>query len=235
MKLTRFEAAAVEVDEKFKERGIVLLEFSGKEKSCVIKCPKHGEQTIARFSNMLKSPYGCKQCGKEAQAAAIRKNPLEPNTEPGPSLHLRMSNGSLPEDEYVFVPFYKDVTFAGGSEDFRQENYNGYLLPFGKSTLKRYGVPCEKAACFTVRGDSMEPAMPDGASIGVNQSSKNIRDGKVYAFVQEGLFRVKVLHRLPGGEVRIRSFNSDAHPDEMVSEATLDIVGHVFWWSALNI
>lgn len=44
----------------------------------------------------------------------------------------------------------------------------------------------------------MEPLIPDGTTIAVDRGNKTIRDGKMYAIEQDGLFRVKVLYAMPG-------------------------------------
>ncbi len=48
---------------------------------------------------------------------------------------------------------------------------------------------------------------------------------------------MKLLYRLPGGGLRIRSFNSDEHPDERYEpqEAAehINVIGRVFWYSVL--
>lgn len=74
-----FEEAAAEVEERFGHRGIKLVEFEGTAKPCVINCPKHGNQTCSRYSNMfIGSSWGCPSCGNEQAAkagiATLRKN-----------------------------------------------------------------------------------------------------------------------------------------------------------------
>lgn len=47
-----------------------LLDFTsskyiGVEKPITFVCPKHGEQKVSMFNQLLKSPHGCPTCGKE--------------------------------------------------------------------------------------------------------------------------------------------------------------------------
>ena len=90
----------------------------------------------------------------------------------------------------------------------------GRKLRFGKYTLRKKNIDPASAACVTVSGNSMEPVLPDGSTVGVDTSARTIKDGDMYAFDHDGQLRVKLLYRLPGGGLRIRSFNSDEHPDE---------------------
>ncbi len=64
-------------------------------------------------------------------------------------------------------------------------------------------------------------------------------DGKIYALDHDGLLRIKFLYRLPGGGIRLRSFNRDEYEDESytlddVLEQRIVILGRVFWWSSLD-
>lgn len=138
----------------------------------------------------------------------------------------------LDEDE-VEVPFLREVELAAGSGKTAIEETHRWKLRFGKHTLRRQGVSPENAVCVTVRGNSMEPVFPDGSTVGVDRGATAIIDGKVYALQDDGMLRIKALYRLPGGRVRVRSFNRDEHPDEERELSSLHIIGRVFWSSVL--
>ena len=151
-------------------------------------------------------------------------------------IHLPMlwsSNTPLPEDDYLFAPFLKETELRGGDGSFEIPDYNGFRLPFGKATLHRKGIMPDNVICCTLTGDSMEPRIPEYATIAVDKGIENIRDGKIYAFQHGELFRVKYLSRLPGNKVRIRSENEN-YEDEIVDGEDIRIIGRVFWWSVLD-
>ena len=82
----------------------------------------------------------------------------------------------------------------------------------------------------------MADILPDGATIGVDIGSTTIKDGKIYALDHDGMLRVKLVYRLPGGGIRLSSYNKDEYPDEIYTaeQATLiRIIGRMFWFSAL--
>lgn len=141
----------------------------------------------------------------------------------------------LPSDE-VEVPFLKDIEFACGDGRMPEEDYNGFKLRFSKATLRRVGANTDGSGviCFPATGNSMEPVIPDGATVAVDTQNKKIVDGELYAINQGGLKRIKQLYRRPGGKVTIRSFNREDNDDEEALESELEIVGFVFWYSVVR-
>ncbi|MFV2949285.1 XRE family transcriptional regulator [Pseudomonas japonica] len=143
----------------------------------------------------------------------------------------------LDEDE-VYVPFLKEVELSAGSGRTVVEQSHKQKLRFGKLTLRKQGVEPGNAVCVTVSGNSMEPVLPDKSTVGVDQGCTAITDGKMYAIDHDGQLRVKTLYRLPGGGIRMRSFNRDEHPDEeytaqQMIDQNIHIKGKVFWSSVL--
>lgn len=148
-------------------------------------------------------------------------------------------DGDTPlRDDEVALPFYREVELAAGSgSTFVQEN-GGCKLRFAKSTLKKSRVEPHHAACVTVSGNSMLPVLRHGTTVGIDTSKKSIIDGEMYAIDHDGMLRVKMLYRTPGGGIRIKSYNNDEFPDEFISPekaANIKIIGWVFWWSVLNV
>jgi len=89
-----------------------------------------------------------------------------------------------------------------------------------------------------VSGNSMEPVLPDGSTVGVDQGATSVVDGKMYALNHGGQLRVKMLYRLPGGGIRMRSYNREEHRDEEYSaqdmiDKEIVVLGRVFWSSVL--
>lgn len=169
--------------------------------------------------------------GKHPQNLA----PISHNAEWIGDIDLWDSTTKLGADE-VELPFFTEVELSAGSGMSEVRQNHGPKLRFSKSSLKRQGVDPANAACVKVAGDSMEPVLPDGSTVGIDTSSTNIIDGKMYAIDHDGLLRVKRLYRLPAGGIRINSFNKEEYPDESYSNQdtkSIKIIGKVFWYSAL--
>ncbi len=137
----------------------------------------------------------------------------------------------------VELPFFKETEISAGNGSAVMLETNGRKLRFGKRTLQKKNVNPEAAGCVPVKGNSMEPVLPDGSTVGVNTDAKSIIDGKMYALDHDGLLRVKLLYRLPGGGLRLRSYNLAEYPDEHYDAAYahdhIRIIGQVFWYSVL--
>ena len=159
----------------------------------------------------------------------------EPSAEYYAGIEPWDSSTELPKDE-VELPFFTEVEAAAGSGQFHVQENHGTKLRFSRATLSRYSIEPANAACIKVKGNSMEPVLPDGSTIGVDLGNKSIIDGKMYAIDHDGMLRVKMLYRLPGGGVRLRSYNIDEHPDEHYNTEEskhIRIIGKVFWSSVL--
>jgi len=138
------------------------------------------------------------------------------------------------DDDEVEVPFLKEVELSAGSGRTVIEENTRFKLRFGKYTLRRHNVQPEHAVCVPIYGNSMEPVLRSGATVGVDRSKTQVIDGDIYALNHAGQLRVKQLYRLPGGGIRLRSFNRDEHPDEeyspqQMSDLGITIIGRVFW------
>lgn len=161
--------------------------------------------------------------------------PITPNSNVKAMGGFRLwsSKDPLPEDTFVHAPFFKDVRFAAGDGSFQTEDNNGYQIPFGRATLHRKGINPNNVVCAAVRGDSMEPRMFDGDTIGIDRGSTSIRNGSIYAVCvgDDGLL-VKQLFKVGEDRVRLHSLNP-MHLDKYVQVSELHILGRVFWVSSM--
>ena len=139
-------------------------------------------------------------------------------------------------DDEVALPFFREVELSAGTGRHEVIENHGRKLRFAKSTLKKSNVNCAAAACVTVSGNSMDPALPDGSVVGIDTANKTIIDGKPYAINYHGDLLIKRVYKLPGGGFRLNSYNSTEYPDIYCAGETLIdvlILGKVFWSSQL--
>ncbi|HDL7407423.1 TPA: helix-turn-helix transcriptional regulator [Yersinia enterocolitica] len=137
------------------------------------------------------------------------------------------------EEDDVYLPFFKEAQLAAGDGRVVELDCEGKKLKFSLRSLKKLGVKPEEAACMSVWGNSMEPVLPDGATVAINTGNTEIKDGKIYAIDHDGMARVKIMYRLPSGGIRLRSFNTDEFPDEIYTgedSNKIRVVGAVFWY-----
>lgn len=142
------------------------------------------------------------------------------------------------EDEEVEVPLYKEVEISAGNGATSVQAIPGRCIRLSRSTLRDAGVEPSNAMAATVAGNSMSRLILDGSTVGIDKGTTNIIDGEIYAIEHGGMLRVKYLYRQPGGGLRLRSENSEEHPDEFyTAEEVTDsirIIGFVFWWSTIR-
>ncbi|MFD2177785.1 S24 family peptidase [Veronia pacifica] len=140
-------------------------------------------------------------------------------------------------DDEVEIPFLNEVELSAGNGAVCSKEYEGPKLRFSKATLRRGNIQQENVVCVNISGNSMEPVMPNRATVGVDTGEKYVVDGDIYAIDHDGLLRIKILQNLPGGGLRLRSFNSDEYPDENYdaeSRKLIRIIGRIFWYSVLT-
>lgn len=133
----------------------------------------------------------------------------------------------------VWLPVFREVEFAAGDGATQVVENHGARERFSLPRLARAGVQPHNAALAVARGDSMEPSIRDGATIGIDKGCRHIIDGKIYVLDHGGMLRVKKLYRLPMDRIRISSENDAEYPDEVYhirSDEAPAIIGRVFWW-----
>ncbi|OOF43458.1 transcriptional regulator [Rodentibacter trehalosifermentans] len=204
-----------------KDRSYVSQLISG-------KTPSFGEKAARR----LESENGMPQFYLDIQQVGATRNVASNVKEIG-AFELWDRHTPMNDDEYA-VPFYQDIRFAAGN-GFADDiaDYNNFKLRFSKATLRRQGVQYENAVCVVADGNSMEPVIPDGSTVGIDLGNKVIRDGKIYAINHGGLLRIKLLYNMPNDQVKIRSYNSEEHHDEVANLQDITVLGKVFWYSVL--
>ncbi|MDP5145494.1 helix-turn-helix transcriptional regulator [Shewanella sp. ULN5] len=189
----------------------------------------------AKESSKLVAIAGVLGCTAEELMFGTKNPAPSSNAEWAGPMETWDSNTPLNDDE-VEIPFYMEVELAAGHGITETSEYHGPKLRFAKSTLRKSSVDSTKAACVRVSGNSMEPVLPNGSTVGVDTSQTDVIDGKMYAINHDGMLRVKTLYKLPGGGLRLRSFNTDEWPDERCEGDDLKqikIIGKVFWYSVL--
>lgn len=158
---------------------------------------------------------------------------IESNVAETGSFELWDRNTPLNDDE-VEVPLFQEIRLAAGN-GFADDimDYNNFKLRFSRATLRRQGVQYENAVCVVADGNSMEPVIPNGATVGIDTGNKTIRDGSIYAINHGGLLRIKLLYNMPNNQIKIRSYNTDEYDDEIADLDEVSVIGKVFWYSVL--
>lgn len=169
--------------------------------------------------------------GKVHRLEELRPANLEP---------LHAWDGDTPlEDDEVELPLFKEVELASGQGRTSVQVVSGERLRFSRSTMRDCGVDPADAVFATNSGHSNHPLILNNATVGVDKGMTRVVDGEIYAIDHDGLLRIKFLERLPGGGIRMRSYNQAEYKDEdfspdQILEQRIVILGRVFWWSSIR-
>ena len=155
---------------------------------------------------------------------------LRPHS-PGQSFAETLSNHELnrldPSDRSP-VEVLEVASAAGTGTEVYDETPVG-LLWFRNDWLQSYSIDPRESHILSVRGESMEPTLPDGCSILVDRNRREPHEDGIYVMrTEEGLV-VKRLGLDDRGRWELLSDNPDWEPTVM-SYGT-DIIGEVRWYA----
>ncbi|MDE0045847.1 MAG: S24 family peptidase [Gammaproteobacteria bacterium] len=119
-----------------------------------------------------------------------------------------------------------DVAAGGGAVNLDEAPVRGFLA-FQRAWLDRHALDPTQCVVIEVRGESMEPTLPEGCSILVDGTRRRWRKGRIFVFLTgDGL----VVKRADEDETGRRRLASD-HPAwaPVVFPDDADILGEVAW------
>ena len=225
------------------ERLLFAMDKMGKNQVELAALAGTSQVTISNILNgVTKSPRNGLQIAKALKISPewllngtgdMVQPQIESNVAETGSYDLCYRNTPLNDDE-VEVPLFQEIRLAAGN-GFADDimDYNNFKLRFSRATLRRQGVQYENAVCVVADGNSMEPVIPNGATVGIDTGNKTIRDGSIYAINHGGLLRIKLLYNMPNNQIKIRSYNTDEYDDEIANLDEVSVIGKVFWYSVL--
>ncbi len=97
---------------------------------------------------------------------------------------------------------------------------------FSRSWLDRLNPNTTQCAIIRVRGESMEPTLPDGRSILLDRNRRTLRDGRIYVVRAGGGLIVKRASKR-GGAWELASENPAVESEPWRADA--EVVGEVVW------
>ena len=135
--------------------------------------------------------------------------------------HTSLPSKKASNDEYYYIPAYEIEASAGHGAFTEGATTPAKRLAFRKDWIHdRRLTPASLSAIFT-RGDSMEPTIPDGATILVDGSRIEPLDGKIYVIRIDDRLWVKRVQWILGGGLRLISDNR-IYSDIDISKADLE-------------
>jgi transcriptional regulator with XRE-family HTH domain len=178
--------------------------------------------------------------------AGLSQKELAQKTSITPSLISRYELGKvIPRLETVnkimeILNFQQAITISSISNNngtlidipplFKQSTTLGIThLSILRADLNLHNLQTENLVYATMSGNSMQNLLNNGDKFIIDISKKKPIDGKIYAFNQGELFRIKILQNLPNKKIRLKSYNNYEYPDEVVSLSDIELIGQVVY------
>lgn len=157
-----------------------------------------------------------------------------------PTLHAEidaLTDGEAPATEDEFTQIRRvGVSASAGRGALVFEEPCKSALTFRRSFLQEVGVTPANAVIVSVKGNSMDPTLRDGAVLLVNTAARTVADGQIYAFRRDGELFVKRLHKTSDGGLIATSDNPDRefYPNMSIgfNENDFEIIGRALWMGA---
>lgn len=128
------------------------------------------------------------------------------------------------------IPIKNAFASAGNGYNNSEENLAGYI-PFNKDFLKEIGASPKDCDIIKIHGNSMCPIFNDGDYVMVDKSKTSTLDG-IHVVVLDGDVYIKILQRLPGQKLLLKSLNKDYEPISVdLSYENFQVIGKVIWRS----
>ncbi|MBG0775317.1 MAG: LexA family transcriptional regulator [Desulfovibrionaceae bacterium] len=135
------------------------------------------------------------------------------------------------DDLFAAIPKVRARLCAGGGSFEVRDNVEGYYA-FHRSWLQRRGGISgpEHMVLMDVMGNSMEPEIHEGDTVLIDQDSRDVIAGSIYAVGVEDTVMVKRVEKRPGA-LALLSDNRDYSPIVLRGDEldTVRVVGKVIW------
>lgn len=210
------------------------LEKSGKKQADLSKYTGIKSATVSqwcsdqvkalKYDNALKV---AKFLGVNHRWLVTGKGPIEPD-----DVEVINDEAPLNTDEYITIKEY-NITFACG--DGREPTYDelndSISVIYKISWFQERQINPANCKRFRIEGSSMEPLLFDGDRVLVDLNDTEVRNGRVYALIQDRQLKVKRLYKLIDGSLIVHSDNSTSNPDVKIpkneSNLFFKIIGRV--------
>lgn len=138
-------------------------------------------------------------------------------------------------DEIVNMPIRGDISASLGFGSFVNCETVTEKFPLPKSLIEKIGASPEHSCVINTTGESMYPTIIGGQDlILIDESKKEIYDGKIYLIRIENSLFAKRLQKLPQSRLKVISDNPEYESyiiDLKDESMDFDIIGRVMWIS----
>jgi phage repressor protein C with HTH and peptisase S24 domain len=144
---------------------------------------------------------------------------------------VRVSNGEPAPDDKALVPVFEVEASAGPGAlvDGEEQVHSLAFPPFYLNKIA--GRTANGLAVIGVKGDSMEPTLPDDSIVLIDTTKRNLGYDGLFVLRIDDVLHVKRVGRgTRSGHIMIISDNKDLHPAFEREIQDVDAIGKVLWY-----
>lgn len=140
-------------------------------------------------------------------------------------------------DEILNMPICEDVSasLGPGREIWSEKVTETFSIPL--SLMKKIGASPEHSCIINTDGESMAPTIIGGKDqVMIDESKREIFDGKIYLFRMENSLFAKRLQKLPKNRIKVISDNPEYESyivDLNEPDVDFSVLGRVMWISRI--
>lgn len=147
---------------------------------------------------------------------------------------IMVSLAEVPPSEFITVPRY-DVQASAGAGAINFHEMPSSVIAFDRVFLRDLGAVPEQCLIVEAKGDSMQPTIPDGSLLVVDQSQRQVDHGCIYVFRVGNRLLVKRARWRMDGKLELTSDNLlGGYPIEVFGPSDIDdidVAGRVVYFS----
>ena len=132
------------------------------------------------------------------------------------------------EDEFLPVNMLNVELSAGGGASGVEVVESVGALHFKRSYMSQQGINGHNSAIVSVRGESMEPTITNGAVVLINQNDTSPKNGNIYALILDGELIIKRLFFDAEKDKWIARSDNKKFDDRELNNSAI-ILGRAIW------
>ena len=199
-----------------------------------------GDQIARKIEITFHKPRGWMDTLQEPEAYKMKNTPPKPELDFPENNYFTIMEKCYSSENLNEIDVGLSILTNSNCPDYLKTHTlekTEILLRISKKMLFHLGIAAKNAFGYIVKGNNMQPLLPEGTVLAINSQDTDIKDGEIYLIYDSGQLRINMVYHQIGGVIRLHSFNHRECPDELIhpeQRQLTTIIGRVFCWSVLR-